>query len=197
MKIKNLEMYEGMLIIVDMVNGFVKKGDLADPKIGEIVPRQIELIKEAKEQGNLIVFIKDTHEESSVEHKRFGGALHCIRGTGEELVIDELKQFENQKDTVSIEKNSTSFMETPDFRNLIQDSSNIRKVDVVGCCTDICVANGTMGLANYLNQWNRDVEIIVHEDAIATFAEEERQNYVDAAKLLMKQQGIQLVNNIK
>ncbi len=197
MKIKNLEMYEGMLIIVDMVNGFVKKGDLADPKIGEIVPRQIELIKEAKEQGNLIVFIKDTHEESSVEHKRFGGALHCIRGTGEELVIDELKQFENQKDTVSIEKNSTSFMETPDFRNLIQDSSNIRKVDVVGCCTDICVANGTMGLANYLNQWNRDVEIIVHEDAIATFAEEERQNYVDAAKLLMKQQGIQLVKKIK
>jgi len=54
MKIKNLEMYEGMLIIVDMVNGFVKKGDLADSKIGEVVPRQIELIKEAKEKGDLI-----------------------------------------------------------------------------------------------------------------------------------------------
>lgn len=194
---KNLKVYEGMLIIVDMVNGFVKNGDLADPKIGEIVPRQIELIKEAKKQGDLIVFIKDTHEENSIEHKRFNGALHCVRGTGEELVIDELKPFENQKDTISIEKNSTSFMETPDFRNLIQDAPNIRKVDVVGCCTDICVANGTMGLANYFDQWNRDVEIRVHTDAIATFAENSRQNYVDAAKLLMEQQGIQLVKKMK
>lgn len=30
MKIKNLKMYKGMLIVVDMVNGFAKKGDLAD-----------------------------------------------------------------------------------------------------------------------------------------------------------------------
>lgn len=197
MKIKNLEMYEGMLIIVDMVNGFVKKGALADPKIGDVVPRQIELIREAKEKGNLIVFIKDTHEENSVEHKRFGGALHCVKGTGEELVIDELKEYENDPDTVSIEKNSTSFMEAPDFRTLIEKAKNIHKVDVVGCCTDICDMNGTMGLANYFDQWNRDVEIRVHTDAIATFAEEQRQNYVDAAKLLMKQQGIQLVKKIK
>ena len=48
MKVKDLKLYRGMLIIVDMVNGFVKTGDLADPKIGKIVPRQIELIKEAK-----------------------------------------------------------------------------------------------------------------------------------------------------
>lgn len=197
MKIKNLEMYEGMLIIVDMVNGFVKKGALADPKIGDVVPRQIELIREAKEKGNLIVFIKDTHEENSVEHKRFGGALHCVKGTGEELVIDELKEYENDPDTVSIEKNSTSFMEAPDFRTLIEKAKNIHKVDVVGCCTDICDMNGTMGLANYFDQWNKDVEIRVHTDAIATFAEEQRQNYVDAAKLLMKQQGIQLVKKIK
>lgn len=197
MKIKNLEMYEGMLIIVDMINGFVKKGDLADPKIGGIVPRQIELIKEAKEKGNLIIFIKDTHEENSVEHKRFNGALHCVRGTGEELVIDELKKFENGPDTVSIEKNSTSFMESPDFRELIKNATNISEVDVVGCCTDICVTNGPMGLANYLDQWNRDVEIRVHTDAIATFAESSRQDYVDAAKLLMEQQGIQLVKKMK
>lgn len=202
MRLKRLKMYEDMLIIVDMVNGFVKKGALADPKIGEIVPRQIELIKEAKEKGNLIVFIKDTHEENSKEHKRFkdenGKVIkHCVRGTGEELVIDELKQFENQKDTISIEKNSTSFMEAPRFRKLIKKAINISEIDVVGCCTDICDFNGTMGLANYFDQWNRDVEIRVHEDAIATFAEDVRKDYVDAAKLLMKQQGIQLVKKNK
>lgn len=193
MNIKNLNMYKGMLIIVDMVNGFVKEGALADQKIAKKVPRQIELIKEAKTRGDLIVFIKDTHEEGSVEHKRFGGAKHCVRGTGEELVIDELKAYEYNDDTVSVEKNSTSYMEAPEFRKLIGEATDIETVDVVGCCTDICDFNGTMALANYFDQWNRDVEIRVHEDAIATFAEDARQNYADAAKLLMAQQGIQLV----
>lgn len=193
MLVKNLECYKGILIIVDMVNGFVKEGALADSKIGQIVPRQIELIKEAKIKGNLIVFIKDTHEEDSVEHKRFGGALHCVEGTGEEELIDELKEFAVCDDTYSIKKNSTSFMETPAFRNLVMKANHIKEVDVVGCCTDICVFNGTMGLANYFDQWNRDVEIRVHKDAIATYAEDARGDYVDAAYLLMEQQGIQLV----
>ncbi len=193
MKIKNLKMYKGMLIVVDMVNGFAKKGDLADPKIGDVVPRQIELIKEAKANGYLIVFIKDTHKEDSVEHKRFNGSKHCVENSGEELVIDELKEYEDLEDTISILKNSTSYMEAPEFRELISEATNIERVDVVGCCTDICVANGTIGLANYFDQWNRDVEIRVHEDAIATFLEQDRQNYVDAAKLLMTQQGIKLV----
>lgn len=198
MKIKKLKIYKGMLIVVDMVNGFVKKGALADQKIAEKVPRQIELIKNAQNKGDLIVFIKDTHEENSTEHNRFrneeGNIIrHCVRGTGEELVIDELKKFENNKDAISIEKNSTSFMESPDFRQLIANATNITNIDVVGCCTDICDFNGTMALANYFDQWNRKVEIRVHEDAIATFAEEARQEYVAAAKLLMTQQGIQLV----
>ena len=192
-KVKNLKVYDAMLIVVDMVNGFVKEGALADKKIGEVVPRQIELIKETHEKGGLVVFIKDTHTEDSLEHKRFGGALHCVKGTGEEELINELKEFENQNNTISIEKNSTSFMEAPEFREIMDKATNIKDIDVVGCCTDICVVNGTMGLANYLDQWNRDVNVRVHTDAIATFAEEDRQNYVDASLLLMEQQGVKLV----
>lgn len=190
-RIKNLKCYEGMLLVVDMVNGFVTKGDLHDKEIGKIVPRQIELLKEAKANNHLVVFIKDTHTEESTENKRFGKLRHCIEGSGEEEVIDKLKPFE--EDAISIQKNSTSFMEAPDFRELIEKTTNLKTVDVVGCCTDICDFNGTMGLANYFDQWNRDVEIYMHQDAIATLAEEARQNYVDAANLLMKQQGIRLV----
>lgn len=191
--IKNLKVYQGMLIVVDMVNGFVTQGDLHDEQIGKVVERQLELIKEAKEKDNLIIFIKDTHEENSTEHKRFQGAKHCIRGTKEEELIPTFVPLEKERDTISIEKNSTSFMEAPKFRKLIEEATNINEVDVVGCCSDICVVNGTMGLANYMDQWNRDVTIRVHEDAIATFAEEARQNYVEAAKLLATQQGIQYV----
>lgn len=193
MKIKDLKCYEGMLIVVDIVNGFVKIGSLHDKKIIDVVPRQIELIKEAKANGNLIVFIKDTHTEESTEHKRFGGVKHCILGTGEEELIDELKLYENGDDVVSIEKNSTSFMESVKFRNLVGEMTSLEKVDIVGCCTDICDFNGAMGLSNYFDEWNRDVAIRVHQDAVATYSEKSRKNYVDAAYLLMEQQGIQLV----
>lgn len=192
-KVKNLEVYKGMLIVVDMVNGFVREGVLHDEKIADVIPRQIELIKEAKARGDLIVFIKDTHDEDAVEFKRFGNTKHCVRGTSEAKLVDELLPYENEEEVISIEKNSTSYMEAPEFRQLIAGLSNLERVDVVGCCTDICDFNGTMGLANYFDQNNRNVEINVHTDAVATYAQDIRKNYVDAAYLLMEQQGIQLV----
>ena len=192
-KIKNLKVYKGMLIVVDMVNGFVREGVLHDEKITEVIPRQLELIKEAKHRGDLIVFVKDTHDEDAIEFKRFGNTKHCVRGTREAELVDEFRELEKEDDTISIEKNSTSYMEAEEFRNLIGDMTNLERVDVVGCCTDICDFNGTMGLANYFDQHNRDVSINVHTDAVATYAEDVRKNYVDAAYLLMEQQGIQLV----
>lgn len=192
-KIKNLKVYKKCLIVVDMVNGFVREGVLHDDNIEKIIPTQIELIKENQMEGNLIVFIKDTHDENAVEFKRFGGSKHCVRGTSEAQLVDELKVFENDENTISIEKNSTSFMESPKFRELIKELTNLKEVNIAGCCTDICDFNGTMGLANYFDEWNREVDIKVYIDAIATYAQSERQKYVDAAYLLMEQQGIQLV----
>lgn len=192
-KIKNLEVYKGMLIVVDMVNGFVREGALHDEKIEDVIPRQLELIKEAKARGDLVVFVKDTHDEDAVEFKRFGGTKHCVRDTSEAQLIDEFLPLEAEDNTISIEKNSTSYMEAEKFRSLIGSLSELERVDVIGCCTDICDFNGTMGLANYFDQNNKDVNINIHLDAVATYAEDKRKNYVDAACLLMEQQGIQLV----
>jgi len=191
--IKNLKMYTGCLIVVDMVNGFVREGVLHDEEIAKIIPRQIELIKEAHEQGKLVIFIKDTHQEDSVEFVRFGNTKHCVKNTSESELVEELKPYENQENTISIEKNSTSFMEAPDFRKLMEYQTELQEFDIVGCCTDICVVNGTIALANHLDEYNIPHTIRVHEDGIATYSEKERQEYVDAAKLLMKQQGIELV----
>lgn len=185
--------YKKCLIIVDMVNGFINEGILHDKKIGRIIPRQKEIIEQAKLEGRLIIIIKDTHSHESVEFARFGNTEHCLENTKESELIDELKDYEFKGDTISIKKNSTSFMEVPDFRKLMEEQTKIIEFDIVGCCTDICVVNGTIGLANYLDQHNRKHIINVHEDGIATYQEEERQEYVDAAILLMKQQGINIL----
>lgn len=192
--VKNLKVYETALIVVDMVNGFVNEGVLHDKNIRKIVPRQLELLEEAEKKGSLIILVKDTHNNNATEFKRFGNTTHCIQGTSEAELIDELKPFEQKDNVITVEKNSTSLMESPEFREIVKQAENLKEVNFVGCCTDICVFNGAMGLANYYDQWNRDVTINVHEDAIATYSEDEREEYVQSAKLLMKQQGINLVS---
>ncbi len=195
-KIKNLKVYEGMLIVVDMVKGFTDEGILHDKAIKKIIVRQKEIIEESQRKGHLIVFIKDTHDKNSTELKRFGNVGHCMKGTNEAELTEELKEYEDMNNTIIIEKNSTSFMEAPQFRKVMKQVQNIQDINIIGCCSDICVINGAMGLANYCDQWNREVEIKIHEDAIATFDEENRQDYTNAAKLLGKQQGIQYVKKI-
>ena len=192
--VKNLKVYETALIVVDMVNGFVNEGVLHDKNIRKIVPRQLELLEEAEKKGSLIILVKDTHNKNATEFKRFGNTTHCIKGTSEAELIDELKPFEQKENVITVEKNSTSLMESPEFREIVKQAENLKEVNFVGCCTDICVFNGAMGLANYYDEWNRDVTINVHEDAIATYSEEDRGEYVQSAKLLMKQQGINLVS---
>lgn len=192
--IKNLKVYETALIVVDMVNGFVNEGVLHDKNIKKIVPRQLELLEEAEKKGSLIILVKDTHNKNATEFKRFGNTTHCIKGTSEAELIDELKPFEQKDNVITVEKNSTSLMESPEFREIVKQAENLKEVNFVGCCTDICVFNGAMGLANYYDEWNHDVTINVHEDAIATYSEDERGEYIESAKLLMKLQGINLVS---
>lgn len=192
-KIMNFKMYKGCLIVVDMVNGFVTEGVLHDENIGRIIPRQIELIKEAHEEGKLVIFFKDTHDKNATEFIRFGNTKHCVKNTKESELVEELQEFENLEDTLSIEKNSTCFMFSSLFQQYMDQATELEEFDIVGCCTDICIVNGALALANYLDERNRKHTIRVHEDAIATYDEENRQEYVEAAKLLMKQQGIELV----
>lgn len=189
--IKNLKLYERVLIVVDMVNGFVYNGPLHDIECSKIIPRQKEIIDDYLDNGDLVVFIKDTHTKDSTEFSRM--PIHCLENTDESELVPELKEYVGRDNVITINKNSTSFNETPEFRELITNLVNLKRVDEIGVCTDICDFNGIMGLANRFNQENRDVSIYVHEDAIATFNESERSKYVDAAKLLMKQQGINII----
>ena len=189
--IKNLKLYEKVLIVVDMVNRFVYNGPLHDIECSKIIPRQKEIIDDYLDNGDLVVFIKDTHTKDSTEFSRM--PIHCLENTDESELVPELREYVGRDNVITINKNSTSFNEAPEFRELITNLVNLKRVDEIGVCTDICDFNGIMGLANRLNQENRDVSIYVHEDAVATFNETERSEYVEAAKLLMKQQGINII----
>ena len=196
--VSNLKMYKKVLIVVDMVNGFVREGALADKHIEGTIENQKALIKKYQEEGHLIIFIKDTHTLDSVEHDRFGGALHGIEGSTEAELVDELKPFEGKENTISLEKNSTSYIwaenkeEGYNFVDVLNGLENVEEIEVVGCCTDICITNGVLPMMNYFDQKNKRVNVALYEDAIDTFeipGIHDRKKYEEAAYLLLKQQG--------
>ena len=58
---KRKEELQELLIVVDMINGFIKEGNMADETINHITPRIIKLIEETLEKNEGLAFIKDTH----------------------------------------------------------------------------------------------------------------------------------------
>ena len=191
MNSKELKEIRDLLIIVDMVNGFVREGIMADSYIEHIIPEQIRLIKEFLKKEEGIAFVKEAHSEDSIEFKTF--PEHCVKGTSEAELVDELKPFE--KDALVYLKNSTSAMFAKNFLRDIDEMINLRNVVITGCCTDICDLNLAIPLKNYFNEYNREVDIYVPENAVETYnsTRHNRDEYNEMSFKLMNQSGIKLV----
>ena len=190
---KNLEDLKKLLIIVDMVNGFVKEGKMSDPYIEHIIPEHLKLIETIINEDEGLAFIKDNHEVGCREFKRY--PEHCIKGTKEAELVSELIPYE--KDALVYLKNSTSAIYAKNFLSDIDKMKKLKEVILVGCCTDICVMNLGIPLQNYFDQKNRDVEIIVPVNAVETYNSDthNREEYNDMAFKLLEQSGITLVKN--
>lgn len=168
-----LERIKNLLIVVDMVNGFVTEGPLAAPSIMGVVPTQEELIKEyLADASSAVAFIRDCHTDNSVEFNTFGA--HCIKGTPETEVIEPLHKY--VKDSLVFLKNSTNFVFSKEestnepFISLLSSMNKLETASLVGCLSEVCVKNGGITLKNLLDEQNRDVSVCVYEDAIDTYS---------------------------
>lgn len=191
MKKKELENLRRLLIVVDMVNGFVRKGAMADPYIEHIIPEQLRLIKMILKENEGLAFIKDNHELGCREFKRY--PEHCVIGTYEADLVDEFIPYE--KDALVYCKNSTSAIFAPNFMGDIEKMKKLKEVIITGCCTDICDMNLAIPLQNYFDETDRDVNIIIPKNAIETFnsPQHNREKWSENAFKFIEQAGIKLV----
>ena len=187
---KRKEEIEELLVVVDMVNGFIKEGVMSSKNIEHIIPRIKALVDKTKKSNEGVAFIKDTHTPESLEFKKF--PVHCLKGTSESELVSELKPYE--KDSLVYEKDSTSTMFAPGFITDIEEMKKLREVIVTGCCTDICVLNLVLPLTNYFDQNKRDVKVSVYEDAIETYdsPSHSAKEYNEMSLKLMHQAGIEI-----
>lgn len=153
-----------LLVVVDMVNGFINFGNLSDKKINKITPFVEKLIQKAIKNGDKIVAFCDCHVENDEEFKIY--PVHCLKGSKESELIDELKPYE--KNMQIIEKQTTDGFKSQEFQKLIENN-NFDNITVCGCCTDICVQDFSMSLNKYFVENNIKTKIMVISDAVYTF----------------------------
>ncbi len=147
------------IIVVDMQKGFMAPegtlycGDAAR----EIIPRIKERVEEEKAAGAAVFFTQDSHVVDDKEFEMF--PPHCIEGTAEEEIIDELAPLAAAH--VVKKRRYSAFYNTDLVAQL--EALQPDKVVVVGDCTDICVLHTVAGLRN------RDYAVEVPADCVASF----------------------------
>ncbi len=147
-----------MTIVVDVLNGFCREGNLASPRCAGAIPRIRQIAEERKRAGDQLVFLADTHDPNDREFEVF--PVHCVRGTHEAEVVDELQPL--LADARLIRKRRYSgFFET-DLDDLLLRAKP-EEVTVVGVCTDICVLHTVADLRN------RDYRVTVPAAGVETF----------------------------
>lgn len=200
MKKNDLQDIEELLIVVDMVNGFVKEGTMADPYIGHIIPTIEKLMINYLNKNNTGVFIiKEAHNLDACEFKVH--PKHCVKGTKEAMLIDEFSSLEPY--CYEFFKNGTSAIWSNGFIDTIKlllQNSKFRRVVVVGCCTDICIMDLSIPLKKLFDELNIEVEVMISKDAVETFnidGVHERDEWNNMAFRFMEQAGITLVKKIE
>lgn len=192
MKKEELKILKSCLIVVDMVNGFINEGTMADSYIRHIINENENLINNFIENNNPVIAFRDCHEEDAMEFRVF--PKHCVVGTNETELVDELKKYSHAMKI--FKKNSTNGMYAEGFINYINNMQDVQEFVITGCCTDICVMQLAIGLRTYFNEVNRKANIIVPMNAVETYnsPKHNREEHNNIAFNLMSNAGIQIVS---
>ncbi|MBW2107523.1 MAG: cysteine hydrolase [Deltaproteobacteria bacterium] len=147
------------LIVVDMLNDFVdEKGALYCGQGARAIISFIqERIQAYRSQGDLVIYLQDSHHEDDEEFKKF--PKHCVTGTWGHQVVPELAP--EQGDIVIEKRRYSGFFETT--LDEVLTTHGIEEVEVVGVCTNICVMDTVGDLAN------RDYAVTVPKAGVADF----------------------------
>ena len=121
------------LIVVDMQNDFIDMA-LGTKEAVAIVPKVKEKIQEYVQNGDEIIFTRDTHGDNYLQTPE-GKQLpveHCIKGTkgwqiAEGLYIEGCK-----------------IIDKPNFGWPHWNEEHLEDVEIIGLCTDICVVSNAL-----------------------------------------------------
>ncbi len=195
LKMSEIDKKKTALIIVDVVNGFVRCGNMHSKRIEDIVSPIINMLETFKKNSMPVIAFADCHTENSAEFSAF--PVHCIENTPESEIIDEIQEIGGYQ---LINKNSVNGFFAPDFKVFLENNKDIDTFIVCGDCTDICIMNFCLSLKTYHDQKNTPVNVIVPIDAVETYDDTLTHNgdLMNIMALeIMGNAGIKIVNSVE
>lgn len=141
-----------LLVVVDMQKDFID-GSLGTKEAVAIVPKVVAKIQEYKENGDTIIFTKDTHDDnymSTQEGKKLP-VPHCVKGTDGFKICSEIR------DALAIDAYKIYEKRTFGSSKLAKDLAegmyaDMEDITLVGLCTDICVISNAMLFKTFLTE---------------------------------------------
>ncbi len=146
------------VVVIDMLVGFCRHGNLHSPRFEPLVPRLYAHLKRAEEKGAHLVFLADTHAPDDPEFRMF--PPHCVEGSGEEEVVPELAEFVRRGTLVR--KHTFSGFRGTELDDVLTRLAP-KRVEVAGVCTDICVLHTVYDLEV------RGYEVVVRKSLVETY----------------------------
>lgn len=162
--LKDLRGEQTAFVMVDMLNGFTREGALKSSRIEGLIPEIVRLLKLCGASGITRLAFADAHSAASPEFEAY--PVHCMEGTRESEMVDEIKETGGYK---LILKNSTNGFLEDEFRKWLEENPQTDTFIITGDCTDICIQQLAVSLKTWFNRQNRKSRIIVPVNAVETY----------------------------
>ena len=135
---------EKILIVVDMQVDFVN-GALGTAEAEAIVPRVVQKVRDFEGR---VIFTQDTHPANYLETQegRNLPVTHCVKGTEGWKLVPELRRLAEGAECVE----KPTFGSTALAQALSARADEIESIELVGLCTDICVASNALLLKAFM-----------------------------------------------
>ena len=137
---------------------------LASPRAETVIPAIESLSKEIDKRSIKKLAFADSHTDKSPEFGAY--PTHCLAGTSESEVVDELKRIGGY---TLIEKNSTNGFHEEEFKKWLNENQQINTFIITGVCTNICVEQFALTLKTYFNMQNKNARVIVPINTVETY----------------------------
>ena len=185
------------LFMIDMNNGFVNFGPMANPKYNDLVPEQQALIEMFREEDELVNFILENHDKNALEFVSY--PEHCVEGTEEAKLIPEFQDEENKPNTRTYYKNSINGMLNRTLQDDIKALKRLKMIVLAGVCGDLCVMDFGRTLLRYLDEINHDLKVFVVKSCIDTFDApgHNREEWLEIAYKVLEQAGAIVVEDVE
>lgn len=196
LKIDDFSKDNTALIIVDMIEGFTRIGNLKSPRIEGKISHIAEIAAKCKKAGIKTIAFADEHGEDSPEFKTYGP--HCIKGSKECEVVQEIREAAGAG-MLRIAKNSNNGFLEEEFQQWLKANKDIKNFIVVGDCTDICVSAFSESIRSYLDRENiMNGRVLIPESAVATYdAPWHNGDFKHYDSLInMKERGVEIFSKI-